>query len=344
MGEEWRNHSLRFLDKCHSAVLCAMGLDYHILVVGLETCVRLISIDEGHMISEKNTERRTLSLCRGTDQEFFSGGDYTDVIQWRVQEGELELVRKFPLETEGGVFGLTLVTPTRLLAGDMKGNLVIWDLNSGDTVASWQGHNGTVYCTLPLTETTFVTGSNQGHLTIWEKEGEGSENYRKSRTILTNGSTAIAITPLTGHGREKWTALASWEGTITIYTQDWTVYRTSPSFDSLYTLCEVKPGIIATSISANYLVLWDYEREVQKDFKDVFRFNTTFVTATMPSGEVLLGDDGGMLGMWKFMGMDWGPLFQWLFLGRTDEGSALNRLPVEVLFNFVEVMENYGFD
>jgi WD40 repeat protein len=350
MGEMWNNYTYRLLSDPPS-LLCVMGLNTETLVFGTDHTVRITSLDNGTAISEARLVKRTLALCGLTNQEFFSSGDYHEVIHWRVEARELVEVRRFDFHEDGGVFALTLLSPTRLLSGDRLGMVAVWDLESGTLETNFKAHDVTVYTALSLSKTSFVTGSKEKALKVWEKrerkkeEGVGEEGeveiyYEETRRLPTKDETAIGLIAVTprGHRKGSWRALASWEGCITVYDENWEVRATSLPFRSLYFLCEVCPGVLAAT--CNSLVIWDYQTGIHRQFSEIKDFHTSYVTTLIPSGELLVADSR-TVGFFKFSGLDWEKVFQWLFLGREDEGSRFWRMPEEVLFHFVGVMKEH---
>jgi len=78
-------------------------------------------------------------------------------------------LRTFKGDLEQKIISLLKFNETTLISGsgDEGFALTIWNINSGQTLNNYKGHNGFVWSIIKISETTIASASDDGTIRIW---------------------------------------------------------------------------------------------------------------------------------------------------------------------------------
>ncbi len=112
---------------------------------------------------------------------------------------------------KGHLFGVTTFTfwgDNRLLSGDAKGEIRLWDLSQKTTLLRWQGHRAAIRELLILSKTQFFSVGADGRLILWDLKSKSRQEWN-----LHTDFAECRLSP-----DRQWLALATREHSVVFFS------------------------------------------------------------------------------------------------------------------------------
>jgi len=120
-----------------------------------------------HTFDAHTTAITSLNFCDAKLATSATGND-DNLSIWDVNNGEVQLVRKYKANTES--VNVVRLAGHFLLSGGVDRTIKVWDIRTSDLVKTFTGHTNEVTC-LEFLDNVILSGSTDGTIKEWSMEG-----------------------------------------------------------------------------------------------------------------------------------------------------------------------------